>query len=65
MRDPVRQRPLIEKLYRVWASFPDWRLGQLIFNVTGVYDSFHVEDDELEQQLDLVLSGGHPTVTLP
>lgn len=61
----MSQLTIIEKMATIWELFPDWRFCQLVFNITGQYDSFHVSDDVLEQQLDLVLSGGHPTVTLP
>lgn len=58
MRDPLRQRPIVEKFYRVWATVPDWRFGQLMINLTRGYDTFNVEDDVLEARLDLVLKGG-------
>lgn len=66
MRDRDQQTRIIKKLETVWEEFhPDWRFGQLMFNLTREYDAFHVEDGILEQQLDLALSGGHPFVTLP
>ena len=35
----------------VWSKNPDWRLGQLIFNITGRSNLFYVEDDDLENLL--------------
>jgi len=65
MRDPARQRPLIERLYDVWHHFPDWRLGQLMFNLTGQFDVFYVEDEVLSDALEAVRAGTHPTVRIP
>lgn len=60
-----QQFELLLKLRVIWSHFPEWRFGQLLFNISGQYDAFFVSDDVLEQQVDLVLSGGHPRVTLP
>lgn len=43
-RDPARIDPMCEALARVWRRYPDYRLGQLIVNVSRV-DPFNVEDD--------------------
>lgn len=59
-RDPERMIVVLGKFAELWARHPDYRFGQLLFNLTGEYDSFHIEDDTLEQQIDLALSGGHP-----
>lgn len=53
MRDPNRIDVICDLLRDVWKQVPDWRLGQLIFNLTGKYDCFYVEDDTLEEALKL------------
>ena len=55
MRDPNRIDGICDLLKEVWKQYPDWRLGQLIFNLTGMYDCFHVEDDTLEEALKINL----------
>ena len=42
-----------DRLKEVWKQYPDWRLGQLLFNITGQYDMFYVEDDTIEYELQL------------
>lgn len=57
MRDPDRIARIIEKLHAIWRENPDWRLGQLIFNMIPRKilggDIFFIEDDDWEEQLDL------------
>lgn len=53
MRDPNRINRICELLSEVWKQYPDWRLGQLLFNLTGRYDMFYVEDDTIEEELRL------------
>ena len=51
MRDPNRINGVIETVRRVWHLVPDWRLGQLICNLSrecGSWDSFYTEDDLLD-----------------
>lgn len=55
MRDPNRIDVICDLLRDVWKQYPDWRLGQLIFNLTGKYDCFYVEDDALEEALKMNL----------
>ena len=55
MRDPNRIDVICDLLRDVWKQYPDWRLGQLIFNLTGKYDCFYVEDDTLEEALKMNL----------
>lgn len=50
-RDPVRIGRILLLLGELWQKYPDWRLGQLIVNVTGKSDPFYVEDDDLEKAL--------------
>lgn len=54
MRDPKRIPEILEKLRVIWERVPDWRLGQLINNVTYVSSvpAFYVEDEELIKDLD-------------
>lgn len=55
MRDPNRIDGICDLLRKVWKQYPDWRLGQLIFNLTGSYDCFYVEDNTLEEALKMNL----------
>lgn len=55
MRDPERIERICNLLKEVWKQYPDWRLGQLIFNLTGRYDCFYVEDNTLEEALKMNL----------
>ena len=53
MHDPNRIDEIWDLLREIWKQYPDWRLGQLIFNLTGKYDCFYVEDSDLEEKLKL------------
>lgn len=57
MRDPNRIDVICDLLKEVWKQYPDWRLGQLIFNLTGSHDCFYVEDDDLKERLQLTMKG--------
>jgi hypothetical protein len=65
MRDPARIARILSKLSTLWRLYPDWRLGQLVANVTdrqgqiaGFNDVFNIEDDKLEARIDEVLRTG-------
>lgn len=60
MRDPERIDRICDLLRDVWKLIPDWRLGQLIFNLTGRHDCFYVEDDTLEKALKLLKESPEP-----
>lgn len=53
MRDPERIPEFMETIQEMWERHPDWRFGQLIFNVfDGIWDTtepkfFYIEDDQL------------------
>ena len=50
MRDPNRIPIMLDELKRLWESQPDWRLGQLIVNLSqaaNIDDPFFVQDDRL------------------
>lgn len=54
MRDPKRIDRICDELRYVWKNVPDWRLGQLIANLTrmtSVSDPFFVEDDKMEEAI--------------
>lgn len=51
MRDPKRINRIIELLRARWHQNPDMRLGQLVVNITGASDPFHIEDDKTEAVL--------------
>ena len=54
------QKRLLEKLAKVWAGVPGWRLCQVISNLHGggPQDIFHTYDDTLEETLDNILKDG-------
>lgn len=60
MRDPNRIDVICDLLRDVWKEFPDWRLGQLIFNLTSRYDCFYVEDNVLEEALKRLKESPEP-----
>lgn len=53
MRDPNRIEPFMQELGTIWKEkCPDWRFGQLMFNLMRVMqthneDIFYKEEDEL------------------
>ena len=50
MRDPKRISQVMNLIQRGWEMVPDWRLGQLIENLSryiGVDDLFYIEDDKM------------------
>ena len=55
MRDPERIDRICNLLRDVWKQVPDWRLGQLIFYLTGQYDCYYLEDNVLEEALRINL----------
>jgi hypothetical protein len=56
MRDPARIDRIIEKLWALWKTQPDLRLGQLLVNVIRPSQPcpqvFYVEDTTTEKKLD-------------
>ena len=46
MRNPERIEKVMRELTKLWKKHPDWRLGQLIFNIPG-RDPFFIEDCDL------------------
>jgi uncharacterized protein YihD (DUF1040 family) len=54
MRDPARIDPLLAELRAFWHRSPDWRLGQLVVNLTafaGATNPSTIEDDRLLRTL--------------
>lgn len=49
MRDPNRIDQFVQELGEIWKTqCPDWRFGQLIFNVIAATgDPFYLEDDAM------------------
>ena len=50
MRDPNRIPIMLDELKALWEMNPDWRLGQLIANLSrasDIEDPFFVQDDRL------------------
>lgn len=52
MRSEARIDEMCDTLKRVWHLVPDWRLGQLVVNISknckGL-NTFYVEDEEFER----------------
>ena len=51
MRDPKRIPGVLHDVQRVWETFPDMRLGQLLLNVVADPALYYLEDDELVHRL--------------
>jgi len=51
MRDPNRIPEVLELIRQLWEKYPDWRLGQLLVNVSDTDNIFYVEDDRVEKGL--------------
>ena len=52
MRDENRIDKMCELLRQTWHLVPDWRLGQLVVNISKScksLDTFYVEDEEFER----------------
>ncbi len=52
MRDPERIPLVLQEIEKVWRLHPDWRLGQLVCNLSAWIDAsqnivWDVEDDAL------------------
>lgn len=54
MRDPNRIDVICDLLRDVWKEFPE------IFNLTGGYDCFYVEDNVLEEALKRLKESPEP-----
>lgn len=53
MRDPNRIDRVLAKVRTLWKQVPDWRLGQLLVNLTEVDEGlFYLEDDKLEERIE-------------
>lgn len=57
MRDPKRISKILKELEEFWKQVPNWRLGQVISNLTyeclGGNDPFFIEDDWLLKLLQV------------
>ena len=54
MRGPQRIPRILDLLEKAWKEVPDWRLGQLVYNIsecTGWCDVYCMEDDDFENGL--------------
>lgn len=53
MRDPNRIERVLAKVQALWKQVPDWRLGQLLINLTEADEGlFYLEDDKLEERIE-------------
>lgn len=57
MRDPKRITKILDELEEYWNNHPNWRLGQLLSNLSyelsGSNDPFFIEDEALLDILKL------------
>ena len=54
MRDPKRIDEFCVELARLWHKYPDFRFGQIFYNVcssNNCYDPFYIEDDKMLDML--------------
>ena len=60
MGDPARIPEMIKTLEAVWTQNPDWRLGQLIDNMSTSVGRvvFYIEDDVLHERMLFELDDG-------
>ena len=61
LRDPNRITKTLKAIEKFWMANPDWRLGQLIVNISraaGGSDPFFLEDDKLLEILKGENGGG-------
>jgi len=71
MRDPKRIDRIIGLLRTAWKNNPDWRLGQLVVNLSsfaGVFptpDTFYIEDEDSEKGLRYMLNLKPPPAPAP
>jgi hypothetical protein len=49
MRDKNRIKPFLEELGKIWEEeCPDWRFGQLMFNIfSATGDPFYFEEEKM------------------
>ena len=53
MRDKNRIKPFLEELGKIWEEeCPDWRFGQLIFNVFHSRDPFYFEEERFLEEVE-------------
>lgn len=51
-RDPARIESVLAEVRRIWMTYPDQRLFQVLMNAWGnAGDPYNVEDDELLEKL--------------
>ena len=52
-RSPVRIDRMLDAIRKLWYTYPDLRLGQLIGNVIPVgIDPYFIEDDKLLEAIE-------------
>lgn len=53
MRDPKRINRMLKKIKKLWKTYPDMRLTQLIMNALAMNeDPYYIEDELLERKID-------------
>ena len=68
MRDPNRIDKVIDAVKEAWKENPEWRLGQLIVNISraaNCSDPFFLEDDRLMGVITAVSEEGEPDALAP
>jgi hypothetical protein len=64
-RDPCRIEVVLGLLRTYWTKYPGLRLGQIIGNLTGETDPYHVEDTVLVDKLRAALKEPKDGYPLP
>ena len=49
---------LMQALYALWLHYPEWRLCQLLHNLTDMNDMFYLEDKILLRMIEEVYEKG-------
>ncbi len=47
MRNPYRIPPFMVELQQFWLKHPDWRFGQMVFNIAGELTNREYWEDKL------------------
>ena len=58
MRDLQHIQLILASIEEAWLLHPNYRLGQLLVNASGVSDIFHMEDEVMEIHLKDISSRG-------
>lgn len=52
MRNPKRIPEVLKALEAYWMQHPDLRLGQIVVNMSGQYDTYYTDDGIIKYNLE-------------